>query len=623
MNALYWISAAAFCVLLTRPLPASFLLAPAVVLTLAFCLREKFAGGKGIKPDENGRVQFSFAGILLSAGLAALFAVVWLRTRRLVSLHSFDIRAASPILAAAASGFLLSLPFSMRLMALLRTPAGEFCGKTLTGETGLSSKSHKWILLIMAAAAITLCSASSPLYPLNDWVDANCFFTVGKSMLFGKIPYRDLYEQKGPLLYVLYAMAYPVSHTSFLGVWIFEIAAAWLFLLRADEVIRTICGARSIPAILLTTAFVYTCPAFLRGGSAEEFCLPLLMLPLCVGTEMLLNGRELRTAEALRIGLGAGAVLWIKYSMLGLYPAWFVFLAVVMIRRGQGRQLLRAFLAIVAGALLSTAPILLYFVINDALSDLWTAYIVNNIFTYGKSSSAVSMVRALLSGAASMLTYNDGTVLAVILAFVVFLREGKRKLAWWMLLCFGSAFAIVYMGGINMKYYSEILCVFFPFGAAALWKLVYPADAKACSIRNRTGHILVCAALFILMLLGSENREMLLKPKREMPQYLFAEKIEERPGASLFNYGALDIGQYTVSDIVPTCRYFCMLNLQSEEMFHEMDRYMEEGVTDFIVSRDLPVMSPYYKLVMQTEYPSGGISYTYYLYERTEAERTE
>ena len=58
-------------------------------------------------------------------------------------------------------------------------------------------------------------------------------------------------------------------------------------------------------------------------------------------------------------------------------------------------------------------------------------------------------------------------------------------------------------------------------------------------------------------------------------------------------------------------------------MFHEMDRYMEEGVTDFIVSRDLPVISPWYKLVMQTEYPSGEISYTYYLYERTGAERTE
>ena len=49
-------------------------------------------------------------------------------------------------------------------------------------------------------------------------------------MLFGVVPYRDLYEQKGPLLYALYALAYPVSHRSFFGVWLMEIAAAYAFL---------------------------------------------------------------------------------------------------------------------------------------------------------------------------------------------------------------------------------------------------------------------------------------------------------------------------------------------------------------------------------------------------------
>ena len=50
------------------------------------------------------------------------------------------------------------------------------------------------VILITAVAAITICSKSSPIYPLNDWVDSNCFMTVGKSMLRGVVPYRDLYE---------------------------------------------------------------------------------------------------------------------------------------------------------------------------------------------------------------------------------------------------------------------------------------------------------------------------------------------------------------------------------------------------------------------------------------------
>ena len=294
-------------------------------------------------------------------------------------------------------------------------------------------------------------------------------------------------------------------------------------------------------------------------------------------------------------------------------------------------------LGIAGGVLLVTMPVLLYFALNQALPDLWQAYMVNNIFTYGKSSSILSVIRGLLSGAASMLTYNDGTVLALLLALAVSLHEGRKQFAGWLFVCFACAFAVVYMGGINMKYYSEILCAFVPFGVAALWRLFSLAgagsaepqrdavavNASPAPFSKKPLPVILSAVFFVLCLSGSENREMLLKPKAVMPQYRFEEVLKKYPGATLFNYGALDIGQYTVSDLVPTCRYFCMLNLQSDEMFSELDRYMDEGVTDFIVSRDLPVVSPQYRLLMQEEYPTAGVNYTYYLYEKTDNEQTE
>ena len=50
---------------------------------------------------------------------------------------------------------------------------------------------------------LMICSESSFLYPMNDWVDGNCFFTMGKSMMNGSVPYLDLFEQKGPLLFLI------------------------------------------------------------------------------------------------------------------------------------------------------------------------------------------------------------------------------------------------------------------------------------------------------------------------------------------------------------------------------------------------------------------------------------
>ena len=55
--------------------------------------------------------------------------------------------------------------------------------------------------LLVSFAVLTVCSKNSFLYPMNDWVDVNCFFTVGRGITHGLVPYRDLYDQKGPLLY--------------------------------------------------------------------------------------------------------------------------------------------------------------------------------------------------------------------------------------------------------------------------------------------------------------------------------------------------------------------------------------------------------------------------------------
>ncbi len=46
-----------------------------------------------------------------------------------------------------------------------------------------------WLLglvsLCLSFGFLLICSKSSPLYPYNDWVDVNCFFTMGRSMLHG------------------------------------------------------------------------------------------------------------------------------------------------------------------------------------------------------------------------------------------------------------------------------------------------------------------------------------------------------------------------------------------------------------------------------------------------------
>ena len=58
-------------------------------------------------------------------------------------------------------------------------------------------KINKYLIFSFLVAFITLLitSKNSFLYLFNDWVDANSFFTVGKSMFNGLVVYKDIFEQ--------------------------------------------------------------------------------------------------------------------------------------------------------------------------------------------------------------------------------------------------------------------------------------------------------------------------------------------------------------------------------------------------------------------------------------------
>ena len=90
-----------------------------------------------------------------------------------------------------------------------------------------------WLILLFAFlsfAVLLFAVQSSPFYPINDWVDPNCFLTVGKAIADGKVLYRDIYEQKGPYLYFLHALCTLVFPDSFLGVWFMEAALCFVML---------------------------------------------------------------------------------------------------------------------------------------------------------------------------------------------------------------------------------------------------------------------------------------------------------------------------------------------------------------------------------------------------------
>ena len=462
-----------------------------------------------------------------------------------------------------------------------------------------------WLAAI-AALALVLCSKSSPLYVLNDWMDANIFFTMGKSMFGGRVLYRDVFDHKGPVLYFLYGLASLLHRTGFTGVLVLEMLAFTLFLHYGLRTAEQLAGRVLHPAwAALPAAAVAASRAFAHGGSAEELLLPFLGFALYGAVKTLDDARPMPLRTVVLHGFLAGCALWLKYTVLGFYLVWAALLAVVYLRRGRAARLGQSMAAYLGGMALATLPWVIYFGVHGALGDWFTCYFYDNLFLYkGEGGGVLTLAQHL------WWAVRDALPAAVLLAaFLLWAVCTKRLAAAVSVAALAAGLAFTSLMGGYLVYYGLVLAVFAPLGLAPLAVLVEkwktPAAVKWAALP-------LCAVWCFAL---SPNKTLRFRAADTMPQIRFAAEIN---GASLLNYGTLDGGFYTAAGVLPPCKYFCVTNMPLDDQWTDQQAVLSAGTVDYVaaLTGDLSGDFPQYQVIDRCSYNGGEGEVTWYLYKR-------
>ena len=251
--------------------------------------------------------------------------------------------------------------------------------------SGKLTRTELIFLVLTATATITVVSTCSPLYPFNLWDDVNCFFTLGRGIIHGKVPYRDLYEQKGPLLYLIFALAALISEKTFVGAWIIESVMASVFSVFSWKTAKLfVTPARfTIALVPVMTSLIYTVYLFNFGGNAEELCFPLITVAFYIGLRSIVKGDGLpENRDAVVCGLITAALFWIKYTFTGFMAGFCIYILALAVKRKSFARLWSLVWRFLCGFTIVTVPIILYFLVNGSVKYLWEGYFYNNIFLY-------------------------------------------------------------------------------------------------------------------------------------------------------------------------------------------------------------------------------------------------
>ena len=453
-------------------------------------------------------------------------------------------------------------------------------------------------------------------------------------MMNGGIIYRDAFDQKGPLLYFIYGIGYLLSHTTFAGVLLLEVVALFGVLIAEYKLFCLFVSHRISLLLLPIGAFMITVSkSFYWGGCAEEFCLPLLMWGFYLSVRYFKESypEAMSNREVLLGGILAGCIMMIKYTVSGFYIAWIGMIVLFNLNRRNWKQALWNMVCFLGGFFIPFIPWLIYFGINGALADWYHAYVYCNVFMYSDVYTGNFFNVGKIYDLAKILYWliwdNMVYFAAIIIGFLVVLLDRSfrwiEKINIYML--FGFLFLGIYIGGTSLFYYSLPLSIFSVIGLVVFGKGIRIV-AKNLFVERSTynviamlGKFVVCVVLLVGAWNLSMNTEYSKEEKEEFFLYEFRDVVRQKENPTLLNIGSLDVGLYTVADIMPNCKYFQTNMVHGfDEVGEQQLQHIKEGKVDFIVSTENfpPEIWDTYELVCEAQHEMYEGVRKYYLFAR-------
>ena len=441
---------------------------------------------------------------------------------------------------------------------------------------------------LISFVVLMLASKNSFLYSFNDWVDANAFFTVGKSMMQGIIPYRDLFEQKGPLLYLIYGVGSLISFKSFLGIFILEILFWTVALIFLYKILKMFLSTKTALLILpIFMSLIATSRAFTHGGSAEEFCVPFFFITLYYFIKHF-KIKELSKKEMLINGVIAGFILLIKYTLLGF---WFSFTLAIFIDYIMKKEYKKAIiypLILLLGMFLPLLLFLIYFAIYGAIDDFFYNYFYINMVAYNESTVNIfTRIYQIFNGFIRSICLDIPSLILLILTLIFIWKLNLKKRCKVLLLITILITVLgVYFGLKTYRYYLLFILFFISLGLLSIFNLF---DKKINKLNNK---IYLCGIIILVSLMifnsyyNANYKEYMKINKEDLFQYEFASIINAEENPTMVNLGKLDCGVYTMAGLYPSTYFFERQNISYQkfpQMVDSFREYIKNKETMFIV----------------------------------------
>lgn len=470
-----------------------------------------------------------------------------------------------------------------------------------------------WILISIVFILLTS-YFTSPLY--NDYGgDSAIFMLIGKGILAGQVPYVDIFDHKGPVLFFIEALGQSIIPGR-LGMCIFEMLCCSISLIVIYNIAR--CFVNRKLSMIVPFFYLYLLRITLNGGNlSEEYSLPLCLICIWFAIKYAISGNEEHPPKyAFLYGASFMLIALIRINNAVALVSIVLTITIFLCIKKRFNNLFANIIGFIGGMLLIFIPISIYFIVHGAFYEMIRGtFIFNYIYaTNIKVKTNVLYMRLALfpclTGIAGAIVYwlkNRKLLLPVITILISILT--------FMSIGFGNDFlhylmldTIPFVLGVNLIFAS------------------FTMEGKHYSIKKNIAPIIAVIILigtFIVYHRYKNICSFVVDNSSNSKSISVGKYIPSNERNSVFGYNT-SAKWFLANDILPCERYFTLQewwNNFDKSVEGEINEMMEKKPPKWVVVTDIKYLHNKKFLdkidsnyIPVTEVNDGGYTVTLYKY---------
>jgi hypothetical protein len=324
--------------------------------------------------------------------------------------------------------------------------------------------------------------------------DSSAYLYIGSQISIGKIPYIDLFDHKGPILYLINTMPFLFGN-SWTLIYLIEGAMLGITTLIIFKISRNIIN--DTYGYLIASAYMLSFLTVFKGGNLPETYTLFILSISYFFILYNINFEEKQNLNTLKylffwLGVAIGLIALIKISnILGIL---FLSIFFAFDRRGVSKKFI---FLIMLGVIAVIFPVMIWLEINSAFQEFINQYLLFN-FSYIDNED----LKSRFINSSALIIYFIALPVNILLIFFLcslILRKTNINLGKWFLVFFG-VFSIDFLSQlISGKGFAQYLLITIPSSLILICLIIINNDSAKINSELKMGRIQILFSAIIIL----------------------------------------------------------------------------------------------------------------------------